>query len=361
MRIFHKECTSLARAGYDVTLVAPADFRERVVDGVRVLGVPPPRDRPQRALVWLQILKRLRRERPDLVHSHDPELLLFARLFRPARLVYDCHEFVAAGMLTRPWIPRPLRPLLAALASRMEPLLARQVDRIVVAAPGQTELFARAGRPTTLLHNFPPPGRQPRERRSDGKTLIHVGAHAEVRGCRDMIEAVRRVRLRIAGVRLLLVGPFNHRPYEAEMRRLILEYGLEETVQLVGAVPYQDLPDWLARADVGLVAIRPTPQHVGSIATKLFDYMMAGIPVVATNLPESRRFVEQAQCGLLVRPEDPESMATAIVTVLEDRQLARAMGANGRRAYEERFNWASEEKKLLALYEGLGARPTARS
>lgn len=355
VRIFHKECRSLARAGYDVTLVAPADFRLLVRDEVRILGLPTVSSRRQRFMAWTHIVRRIRRLRPDIVHFHDPELLLYAQLFRPARLIYDCHEYVAEAFLTKPWIPKPLRVPLARLAAVVEPALARGTDAVVVAAPGQAGRFAAAGRPVTLLYNFPPLVGALPARSSDGKTLIHIGAHAEVRGCRDMIEAMPLVRERVPGARLLLVGPFNHRPYEAEMRRLVEERDLGDAVRLVGSVPYQEIPGWLTQADVGLMAIRPTAQHLCSIPTKIFDYMMAGLPIVASGLPETRRFVTEAQCGLLVEPGNPDALSEAISTLLLDPETRMAMGERGRHAYQTQFNWSCEEKKLLQLYERLPA------
>lgn len=355
VRIFHRECRSLARAGYDVTIVAPADFRQLLQDGVRISGLPTVSSRRQRFMAWVHIVRRLRRLRPDIVHFHDPELLLCAQLFRPARLIYDCHEYVAESILTRPWIPPALRRPLAWLIGVLEPLLARQADAVVIASPGQAGRFQGVELPLTLLHNFPFLAPTPLPRRSDGSTLIHVGAHAEVRGTRDMIEAMVRVRSRVPGARLLLVGPFNHRPYEAEMRRLIKERGLDEAVQLVGPLPYPKVARWLAQADVGLIPSRRTAQYEHALPSKLFDYMMAALPVVSVDLSETRRFVSQAQCGLLVEPGDREALAEAIVTLLLDADMRTTMGAAGRRAYETRFNWGCEERKLLDLYQQVSA------
>lgn len=353
-RIFHRECLSLARADHDVTIVAPADFQERFEGGVRVLGVPAARRRRERVRVWRDIRRRLSELRPDVVHFHDPELLLVARLFRPARLIYDCHEYVAESLLTRPWIPRPVRTPLARLISVLEPLLARQADRIVIASPGQNARLSAARRPVTLLHNFPFLDPRRPSRHSDGATLIHVGAQARVRGSDDTIEAVSYVRPRVPQVRLLVVGPFNHAPYEQELRQLVRERGLEDVVDMVGEVSYTDVPNWLAKADVGLIPWRATVQYMHAVPSKVFDYMMAALPVVSSDMPEPRRLVTEAQCGLLVEPGNSKSLGEAIITLLENPEMSRTMGERGRQAYEERFNWSVEEPKLLQMYQGLG-------
>ena len=85
--------------------------------------------------------------------------------------------------------------------------------------------------------------------------------------------------------------------------------------------------------------------------TKIFEEMMAGLPVICTDFVLWKEFVERYHCGLCVNPNNIEEIASAIRYLLDNPEEARRMGENGRRAVEEEFNWAVEEKKLLALYE----------
>ncbi|MFQ5576993.1 MAG: glycosyltransferase, partial [Anaerolineae bacterium] len=145
-RIFHRQCVTLARAGYRVSLVAPAEFEQRVEAGVTVLGVPPAANRRERPRVWRHLFRQARRLRPDVIHFHDPELLLLVPLFRGrfgrrVKLVYDVHEYFADSLANKYWLPRPVRLAAPALARRAERALARGVDGIVCAVQAQTSLF----------------------------------------------------------------------------------------------------------------------------------------------------------------------------------------------------------------------------
>jgi glycosyltransferase involved in cell wall biosynthesis len=349
-RIFHKECRSLARAGYEVTLIAPADFAEKEVDGIRILGVPPAANRWQRFRVVRNIIKRVKALRPAMVHFHEPEFLLCVFQFRPARVIYDRHEHFAYALSRKFYLPKAIRYPSAWAFKVLEPTLARRVDAVVLVEDGQADTFRHGIRRTVFLYNYPLlDDHRPIIRVSDGHTLIHTGAHAESKGCRIMIETMRHVVLHISEARLLLVGPFHNPAYEMEMRHLILTYGLERNIKLVGTVPHTDVPGWIAQADIGLV---PTmPQYQPSVPTKMFEYMMALLPILASDLPTNRRFIQEAACGFVVNPEQPEAYAEKIVYLLRHPHEARALGERGYRAVHEKFNWNREEKKLLSLYK----------
>jgi glycosyltransferase involved in cell wall biosynthesis len=85
----------------------------------------------------------------------------------------------------------------------------------------------------------------------------------------------------------------------------------------------------------------------------MFEYMAAGLPMVGSDLPPIRKFLQTANAGLLAVPSDPRSHAEKIHSLVESPELARQMGQNGRRAFQTKFNWTSEEQKLISLYREL--------
>lgn len=352
-RIFHKECKTLDQAGYDVTLIAPADWKEKVIDGVHVIGLPRIARRYQRVRLWRQIVEEVKRLAPDIVHFHVPELLLIAPYLRPAKLIYDCEEGYAEDALLRTWIPRPLRYPLSRVVAILEPILARRTDAIVVTVESHAVPFQRTGRPIVILYNFPLPDIFNIPCISNGKTIIHLGTQNRVRGCSIIIEAMRLVVERIPEATLLLVGPFDELKYEAEIRRLVTFYGLDKAVKLTGGVPYTDVPHWLAKSNIGLIALQETEKFKSCIPTKLFEYMASRIPVVSSDMPPARRFMEGLNCGFLVKPAYPQEYAEAIEYLLRHSAKARRMGENGRGAVEERYNWKTEAAKLIELYRKL--------
>lgn len=354
-RIFHKECKALMQANHDVTLIAQADWDERVVDNVRVIGLPKIRKRYQRMGLWRRIVKEVDRLEPDVVHFHDPELLLIAPFLRPAKTVYDCHEPYAEYTLTKEWIPSYLRYPLSKLVDSMEPFLAQRTDAVVVTANNHVARFQQTGQLTVILHNFPLlEDFGPTKQINNTKTLVHVGEQTRVRGCNVLIETMKLVNEQVKDARLLLVGRFDDQEYKAEIEHLIAAYGLKKSVLLTGEVPYTAVSKWLAQAAVGIIALQEVENFKTAIPTKLFEYMSSRIPIVASDLPPARQFIEPVDCGLLVEPAAPQEYAEAIIYLLNHPAEARRMGENGRRAVEEEYNWATEAQKLVELYQKLG-------
>ena len=109
----------------------------------------------------------------------------------------------------------------------------------------------------------------------------------------------------------------------------------------------------MSRSVAGLVTLHPVINYLDALPIKMFEYMAAGIPVIASDFPLWREIVVGNQCGLCVDPMDPAAIARAIDHLAQHPDEACQMGENGRRAVLEKFNWAVEEKKLIQLYEDL--------
>jgi len=103
----------------------------------------------------------------------------------------------------------------------------------------------------------------------------------------------------------------------------------------------------------GLVTLHPIVNYIDALPVKMFEYMVAGIPVIASNFSLWREIIEGNKCGLCVDPLNPSEIAKAIDYIMTHPAEAQQMGKNGLRAVQEQYNWDIEEKKLLALYEQL--------
>src|SRR5687767_2611263 len=125
IRIFTKECRTLAAAGYDVVLVAP-HARDEVIDGVRIRAVAPARGRRERMTrTALAVVRAAAAERARIYHLHDPELLLWAPLLRRAgaTVVFDMHEHTPVALTTKHWLPGWARQPMSRLVRGAERLL----------------------------------------------------------------------------------------------------------------------------------------------------------------------------------------------------------------------------------------------
>ncbi len=356
IRIFRKECVSLARAGYEVVQVVGDGQGAAVVDGVRIVDIGA---RPAGRLARMRrqpaaALAAVRRERPALVHLHDPELLpLGVALAREGLpVVYDAHEDVPRQILTKQWIPAALRPGVSRAFEVYENRQVRQLAAVSAATPHIAERFAQVARLAVNVGNYPfedelapAAGARPRER-----MVCYVGGLMRTRGLLQMVRAVALV----PGLRLVLCGRFEDAALEAAVRA---EPGWGR-VQWLGQVGREQVREVMACASAGLVTLLPMPSYLDALPIKMFEYMSAGLPVVASDFPLWRGIVQRHRCGVVVDPADPAAIAAAIGSILDDPARAQAMGEAGRAAVLTAYRWPVAERELLALYDRLIGPPS---
>ncbi|MGB3544708.1 glycosyltransferase [Rubrivirga sp.] len=349
-RIVHKEAQTLAAAGLEVGVVVPGES-DLEVAGVPVFTVPLPSTGKERMTTTTAAVVRRALGVADadtVFHIHDADLLLPAlRLaLRGRRVVYDAHEDVPRQTLHQAWIPRPLRRLVGLGYAALEAAAGRAFAGIIAAEPVIYDRYPADK--TALVRNFtlpdelaPPPGHSWSDRE---RAAVYVGSITETRGVWEMIEAVGRV----PGTHLHLAGPFHPRALEDEVRA----HGADH-VAVWGRVDRPTVARLLARSRVGLSVLHPTPKYLEAYPTKLFEYQAAGLPLIASDFPVIRPFVDPHDCGILVDPQNVEAVTEALRRVLEDDESAQAMGERGRAAVLECYSWDREGERLVAFYRAL--------
>jgi glycosyltransferase involved in cell wall biosynthesis len=350
-RIYHKECRSLALAGYDVTLIATHAGGDQYEDGVRLKSIPPPANRRERmtSTIW-QVWQEAVRQDAAIYHFHDPELMPVGALLKlqGKQVIYDVHEDYSGSMKGK-WIPDALTGPAAFAVSFSEATLARACDRIVAATPTIARKFPAER--TRLVQNFPWLNelRQldplPYDQRE--AIAIYIGWLSDARGIGTMIEATKLAAVRHP-VKLLLAGKVI-----PGAKAIFEEDGPNELVEYLGFLDRPRLAELIARARVGLVTLPPTGNYINAQPTKLFEYMAGGLPVIASNFPVYRSFVESSRCGLLVDPLSSTAIADALVWLLENPDEAGAMGRRGQQAVNEKYNWEHEAETLVQTYAEL--------
>jgi hypothetical protein len=351
IRIFHKQCRSLAAAGYQVTLFARADgpYEE---DGVRVVPVPRPRSRAARMTVGVwSLLRPLLAERADIYHLHDPELIPLGLALRARghHVVFDAHEPLPSQVMGKHYIPRPLRPAVAWGTRLLGWTAGRALSAIVAASPLVADVYARARR-MVIVNNFPILDDSgvdiPYDERTRG--LVYVGAITELRGLPAMLEAAKAAYAAY-GEKLTLIGPFQ----PPELQERLSDPDVAAAVDYVGVQRPADARRLVAEAKVGLMVQVGPKAYENNLPTKIFEYMAEGVPVVASHFPLWRQIVEDAGAGVVVPPEDGQAVAEAVCGLLADPERARAMGERGRKAVHEKYSWEAEARTLLSLYDSL--------
>lgn len=349
VRIFHKECRSLAEAGYEVTLIA---CRAEVGNafGVRLIALEEKGHRLERMVFGaLKAYHLARAQGADIYHFHDPELLPYGLLLKKvtgARIVYDSHECYPEFFLQKEWLPSFLRKMMSKAIRLLEDFVARRIDLVVAATPHIVERFRPVARRLATLNNYPLKREFsfPRNEESvirDG--FCFVGAISKVRGILQAMDALDHVP---RDVRFYLAGTFTEADIEAAVKR----HRNWPRVIFPGQVSREEVAAIYRKSFAGLVNLLPAPNHLFSQPIKLFEYMSAGIPVVCSNFPLWERVVKEGDCGICVDPTSARALAAAINRIHEDVELQRTFSRNGRRLVENVYSWDSEASRLLASY-----------
>lgn len=164
-----------------------------------------------------------------------------------------------------------------------------------------------------------------------------------------LLRALAEVAKTRPDVRLLILGGGG--PYfDSVVKPLIRELGLAENILTPGWIPHQEVPAYLNACDIGAMTMRATLNHDNYLSFKLFEYWGCGLPVVVTRLKAIGRIVRDGENGLVCRSEDVPAYAAAFLRLIEDRELARRLGATGRELVEREFDWRQIMKREVAEY-----------
>ena len=379
----YKVARTLRKHGHEVVALCVRRQNRpsvEVRDGILIRRVEP-MVRTRRRLPQLFLLKALGlylsmtlaalRERADVYHCFHFQALLIGALVRSVlrskALFYDgLEDYPFTFSRHYHEVFRIPKELLRHLFFRLElALVKRFVDFVftVDSADGiPYERYKTVSENVVKIQNVPEAkadidGKLREEllaRYGGHKLLAYVGAVHRIRGCLNMVKAMKYVVEEVPNTKLLMIGPIIDKTFMKEALAFIRQHRLENNVEFLGFVPYDRLHTYLSVCHVGLCLYLPYTQSIRTKgSSKLFLYMRAGLPVVASDFPGIRSIVEEAKCGILVDPTDVKQIADAIIRLLKNPKLARQMGENGRRAIREKYNWEKEEEEILRVYERL--------
>jgi glycosyltransferase involved in cell wall biosynthesis len=355
VRIFIKEARTLASSLPHKVLLVVSDGKGNVDEkqgGVSIHDLGNLGDgRLSRMLrgPWMAFFA-ISKIRPDIVHFHDPELLPLGLLLKVMgyKVIYDVHEDSPRQTLSKHYLRLGIRKPVARFISAVEWFGAKAFNAVVPATPKIAERFP--ARKTVTIQNFPiatellRPARTPYiERR---QSFAYVGVIARIRGAEEMVRGFELLG-DIPGARLDLAGSFSPDALGDTVRGMP---GWMK-VNYHGQVARERVAELLCGARAGLVTLHPTVNYLDSYPVKMFEYMSAGLPVIASDFPLWREIIDGAGCGLLVDPLNPKAIAEAVRWVLEHPAEAEAMGERGKQAVSQRYNWNIESGKLISLYK----------
>ncbi|HSB03194.1 MAG TPA: glycosyltransferase family 4 protein [Anaerolineales bacterium] len=364
-----KEAESLQSMGYAVTILcwdreAAYASKETLPSGVqiiRVQNVPSSYGIGSRQLFrlvkfWSAVIPILNRLRPDLIHCHDfdtlPVGLYWCRLHRRP-VVYDAHEYYAE--LVRPRLQRFPGNLIYHMIRISESTGARLASGVITVDEKLGAIYRRLNKNVLIIGHYPTLKNIQKAApvfTQNELNLAYVGRVSTDRGMLIYLELLDHLRQAGIPARLHLVGAFTPTSEEETLWRYAK--GLEEWVSWLGWVEYDQIPGLLNNFDIGLVILKPEPRYVAALPVKLFEYMSAGLPILASDFPEIAKIVRESNCGALVDPEkDPALIVEIVKNWWANPEVPRLLGYNGFKAARKKFYWEKTSDQIDGLYRSL--------
>lgn len=353
-RIYYKQCLSAQKGGFETYLVARA-ARPKLAenDGVTHIQLKKRTSRLKRMIfgAW-EAYRKAKKLRADIYVFHDPELMWIGALLKKKDniVIYDIHEDYVTSMLQKPYLAKPFRIFFAKTYRFIETILTRKMElslaekyyaqfypdgKTILNYPLLNEGFlqiARSKQPIVdkLLYT--------------GNVTLERGAHIHAR----LPQIDEKITVQFVGKCASDIADEMKSIAGEHAERLKFE-GIDEFVLKEKIEDYYINENWLA----GIAIFPATDHYMKKELTKFFEYMNAGLPIICSNFPTWKAFIDQYECGITVDPNDDEQIKDAIETLRNDPQLARRLGENGRRAVANELNWQKEESKLLVWYNEL--------
>lgn len=346
VRIFEKECVSLQKKGYDVSLVVNDDKPNEIKNGVTIIPTfYIPKNRVDRMINSTKIVYRKAMEvNAAVYHFHDPELLFVGKKLKEKgkKVIFDAHENVALQIYDKEWIPRIFRKIISSIYSKLESRICKNFDAIITVTPSIVDYYKKINETTILVTNYPIFIDKDINRNSQ-RQVCFAGSLNNTWSHEIVIKALNNVK----GVKYVIAGNID----DSYLKELMSKS--DDNLKYIGKISHNQVDELYSKSFAGMALNRSNQakKSNGTLGnTKIFEYMMNELPVICTNFKLWKEIVEENDCGICVDVDNVEQVENAIRFFLNNSELADRMGKNGRELVRKKYNWELEEKKLFQLY-----------
>lgn len=352
-RIFYKECISLEVLGYEVFFIVKNPEKE-VIRNIRFLPLPDYKNRIFRMIRGSRKAYHVAKKTDaEVYHFHDPELIITGLKLKKLnkKVIYDVHENVFEQLESKKWLG-PFVRILQWLYLKFELMAVKKFDNIIVATDTIKENFNERypdyRHKFKLLRNYSIlsliDSVKPVSLNTEGKKLIYLGGLSKIRGIKEIICALQ---LMAEPPELILFGKWENEIYRLECQSL---QGWKY-VRYMGFKKLEEIYPYLKSSDIGLALLYPEKNYLRSLPVKAFEYMAMSKPMILSDFPYWKEIF--GNCAIFVNPFNPSDIAEKITELLQNQNLGRQLGLNGRNAVVENFSWESEAVKLAEIYSKL--------
>ena len=345
-RIFRKQCMSLSKK-YDVCLIQ-ANTPDQEKDGVKVYGVTIPNSRFKKMLTTKPVLAKALEVDADIYHIHDPELLsIIPKLKKKGKkVIFDSHENFPGVILIKEYLPLLVRKIVARIYVNYEKRKLKYTDAIVSVTPDIVNRLSEINPHSYLVTNYPIYKELP-DNRKWGKSVCFAGGITKEWMHHSIIDS-----LPTTDAKYRIVGGVGYSSY---LESLKVKVGWSQ-VDYIGRIPHEEVNNFMQESSAGMALYTYDDANVnykeGTLGNqKIFEYMMAGIPLITSHLRLWEEIVTSNECGLCVEPTDVSTVSDAINYIISHPEDAKRMGDNAAKAVKEKYNWSTQEENLFKAYE----------
>lgn len=368
-----KEVRSLREAGHQLTVAAVTSgevpyiterddcllFRKKMSSLIRKASVGALKF-PFYFNFWYSYVSDiLENHEADAVHIHDLPLAFVGNRIKErygAGFVLDLHEnwtdFLEVSQHTKSLAGRLLSSTVQWRKYEKESV--RQADHVITVVAEMKDRLVQNGAPEAkiiILENTPPvssvtnstPGK------SEVFNLVYVGGVTQHRGLQYMIRGLALLKKDLKW-HFTVAGDGRYLP---ELKVLTVRLGIADRVSFAGKIAKQEAENLISKSDLAVLPHIRSVQSDNSSPNKLFEYMAAGIPVLASDCISIKRVIDETDSGVTYVYDSPENLAVKLGELYLDRENLRLMGANGRKAVREHYNWENSANSLIQMYRSL--------
>jgi glycosyltransferase involved in cell wall biosynthesis len=316
--------------------------------------------------VWIYtILKSINGASDPVIIVRDLPLVRAATTiarFRKAKVVFDMAEVYpemygsSAKYTNQSWFEKIIKS--PSVAARYEKSVLPRVNHTIAMIEESRDRLLAMGVPAnavTIVSNTPPVDKYNSQRHHHtGEILriVYVGFLTELRGLDLLVEATAHFIKKGYAKNTIQVDIVGKGASKKKLIDMVQKLDIEESVRVHGWLSQDEVDELMRNANVGALTYRVCGHWNHTIPNKIFDYMLAGIPVLATEVLPIQRIINETSCGVVCRDLDPADIAERL-EYLRDPAVRQALGECGYQAVQEKYNWETDKQRLIEVVSNL--------
>lgn len=355
VRILYKYCMSLEKDdNYVVTLLIADGHGNEVINGVNIKDLGKPiGGRFGRVIIGsLKVAIYLFKNKASILHFHDPELIPIASIAKlmGAKVIFDMHENLPLQILTKSYLPKYIKISLN-LITKLYQRIAFMYIPVIFAEKSYRRYFPFIKKQTVVL-NYPLKDSLINTTNPKNKTFTvgYMGGINIERGTLITLEAIASVKKQNKQIRGLFIGPYSAEISDNDLFKKSVE---DKWASFLGRMEPQKGWEEMSKCDVGLAILQDSPNFIESYPTKIFEYMLLGIPIIVSDFPLYREIIESCKCGIAVNPSSKKEIAEAFLYFMNNPDQTKIMGKRGKEIALQKYIWESEFLKVKSFYSSL--------